>query len=285
MKIIDFHTHVFTPETIAARERLAQNDPWFAALYGNPKARMATADDLLKSARAAGISRSVVFTFPWIDPGLLRDANDYVFKSAACHPEELVPFITLSPGDADGAERELARARPTAPRGIGELMPDGNGYRLSDLAVLTPAARFAIDRNIPLLTHASEPFGHVYPGKGRTHAQEILDLAQAFPDLSIVCGHWGGGLIFYELQPEIADALKNVYYDTSASCYVYRNDIYRVASTICPRKVLFGTDYPTCPVKRQLRGIMESPIGNDVRELFLSGNAEHLLKAGDPATK
>ncbi len=50
--IVDFHTHIFPPDVIARRGELAIRDPWFGALYGNPRAKMATAGDLLASMDA-----------------------------------------------------------------------------------------------------------------------------------------------------------------------------------------------------------------------------------------
>ena len=51
----------------------------------------------------------------------------------------------------------------------------------------------------------------------------------AFPVLRLICAHWGGGLPFYELMPEVADALRNVYYDTAASLFLYRPAIFSAA--------------------------------------------------------
>ena len=42
--IVDFHTHIFPPEMIARRADYAARDPWFAELYGDPRAKMADAD-------------------------------------------------------------------------------------------------------------------------------------------------------------------------------------------------------------------------------------------------
>ena len=53
--IIDFHTHVFPPEVVARREAFCARDPWLQELYGNPRARMATVDELLASMAAVGI--------------------------------------------------------------------------------------------------------------------------------------------------------------------------------------------------------------------------------------
>ena len=276
MTIIDFHTHVFAPEQIARRDELLARDRWFGELYGNPRAPMATAEELLASMDRLGITRSVLFSFPWQDSGFLREANDYVFESAAREVERFVPFVTLHP-NSEGVEEELARSRPVAVGGLGELMPDGNGYRVSDIEVMRPLAHFAMERGIPLIVHASEPFGHLYPGKGRTYAEEILALVRAFPELKVVCAHWGGGLIFYELQPELARELVNVYYDTAASCFVYDDRIYRVAAELCPEKVLFGSDFPVCPVDRQLKAVLDAEVPDDLRAGILSGNADRLL--------
>ncbi len=277
MKIIDFHTHIFPPEQIAARDQLAKQDTWFAHLYGTKNAPMATVETLLRVAEKNGVTRSVVFSFPWQDSGLLREANAYVFESTSRHPDRLSPFLTLHVGDEKTTVEELERARPVEPAGIGELMPDGNGYRLKDVELLRTAAEFAVQRKLPLLTHTSEPFGHDYPGKGRTYAQEVLALAEAYPELVIVCGHWGGGLIFWELQPELKTPLKNVYYDTAATCYLYSNRIYEVAETIAPGKVLFGSDYPACPVARQIRGVQESDASAKMKKAVLGENARKLL--------
>jgi len=44
--------------------------------------------------------------------------------------------------------------------------------------------------------------------------------------------------------------LANVWFDTAASPYLYRSDIYRLAAELAgEEKVLFGTDYPLLPVE------------------------------------
>ena len=57
--------------------------------------------------------------------------------------------------------------------------------------------------------------------------------------------HWGGGLPFYELMPEIATIARNVWYDSAASTYLYDFAIFaRVAPIVGPGRILWGTDYP-----------------------------------------
>ena len=68
--IVDFHTHVFPPRVIAERERYAALDATFRELYGDPKAKLATSEELLASMGAAGIDASVILGFAWNDPAV-----------------------------------------------------------------------------------------------------------------------------------------------------------------------------------------------------------------------
>ena len=77
------------------------------------------------------------------------------------------------------------------------------------------------------MLHASEPVGHRYPGKGTATPDRLLQVYRALPDLPVVLAHWGGGLPFYELMPEVAALTRNVVYDTAASTYLYRPAVFR----------------------------------------------------------
>ena len=47
--IIDFHTHVFSPAVKKNRNKYIDSDPCFAILYSDPKAKLATAEELIAS--------------------------------------------------------------------------------------------------------------------------------------------------------------------------------------------------------------------------------------------
>ena len=177
--VIDFHTHIFPPEVSAQREAYRARDAWFGQLYANPQARLATAQDLLAAMDSAGVQQAVTFGFAWGDAGLCRAANDYVLDAARRYPDRLIPFAVVQPLAVAEAEQEIARAVAQGARGLGELMPDGQGYRLDDLALLQPLAEAASAHGLPLLTHTSEPVGHSYPGKGATTPDQVVRLAAA----------------------------------------------------------------------------------------------------------
>ena len=84
--IVDFHTHVFPPEIIARRDEFVARDVWLGELYGNPKAKMATVDDLLASMETNQIDAAVAFPFGWRDSGLARECNSYIIQAMSDHP-------------------------------------------------------------------------------------------------------------------------------------------------------------------------------------------------------
>lgn len=276
MPIIDFHTHIFPPEIIARRAVYLERDAWFRLLYTNPQAKMATADDLIAEMNASGVDIAVTFGFAWADPGLCREANDYVLEAVSHWPERLIGFAVINPAVA-GASAELERCLQKGLRGLGELMPEGQGYTL-DEACLDDVMEQMAHWKRPVLIHINEPVGHSYPGKSSSPLQSLYALALRHPETTVVAAHWGGGLFFYELMPEVQEALRHVYYDTAASLYLYRADIYRLATQLIPEKMLFATDYPLISQRRFLQYVYEAELATDALESLLGGSASRLLQ-------
>jgi predicted TIM-barrel fold metal-dependent hydrolase len=120
--------------------------------------------------------------------------------------------------------------------------------------------------------------GHSYPGKGEATPGMIYPFIIANPELPVVCAHWGGGLPFYSLMPEVRTATENVYYDTAASPFLYSPEIYPLVSELVGAdRILFGSDYPVMPPGRLLKEIFNCDLPDDSREDILSGNARRLL--------
>ena len=277
---IDFHTHIFPPEIIARREFYLDRDDWFGQLYADPRAAMASADELVAAMDASGVDQSVTLGFAWADQGLCRACNDYVLESMSQWPERLVGFAQVNP-IAVGAQLELERRMHQGLGGLGELMPDGQGYTF-DNPRLDDVVEHMVHWRRPVLIHAGEPVGHRYPGKSICTLQPFYELALRHPKALFVAAHWGGGLFFYELMPEVQQALGNVYYDTAASPYLYGDDIFTIAARIVPRKVLFATDYPLIAPDRFLRHVRRSGLSRAALADVLGNNAARLLRGGKP---
>jgi len=199
-------------------------------------------------------------------------------ESVTRYPERLIGFGSVQPNSYEAAMAEIERCAKGGLRGVGEIRPDMQLFDLRDEEVMTPIVEVIQKHELILLTHASEPVGHDYPGKGVITPEMLYPFITRFPDLRIVCAHWGGGLPFYALMPEVKQAMGNVYFDTAASPYLYSPQIYRqVIELVGSDRILFGSDYPLLAPSRLLGEINSLDLPEETKNLILSGNARRLL--------
>jgi predicted TIM-barrel fold metal-dependent hydrolase len=275
--IIDFHTHIVPPEVKENRSYYLKHDRCFAALYSDDKAKLATAEDLILSMNRAGIDRSVVLNIGWVSAELCRRSNDYIMQSVERYPEHLIGFCSIQPRDSESVA-ELERCSRGGMRGIGEMRSDIQGFDLGDKATMAPIAEVAQRQGLIILSHASEPVGHAYPGKGTITPELLYQFIANFPGLRVVLAHWGGGLPFYALMPEVAEALRNVYFDTAASPLLYYDWVCQHAvQLVGADKILFGSDYPLIPQERAIKWAASLDVPQEVKNKILGENAERLL--------
>jgi predicted TIM-barrel fold metal-dependent hydrolase len=143
---------------------------------------------------------------------------------------------------------------------------------------MDPLAEALREHGLAILLHASEPLGHDYQGKGILFPDILYPFIAGHPELTIICAHWGGGLPFYALMPEVKKALANVYFDSAASPFLYTPQVYKqVIQLVGAEWVLFGSDYPLLTPKRLLGEIETLDLAAEARELLLAGNARRLL--------
>lgn len=275
--IIDFHTHIVPPQVKENRSYYVKQDPCFATCYSNLKAKLITAEELIASMNQAGIERSVVLNIAWGSHELCRWTNDYIIDSINRYPQRLIGFGMIQPRDSE-AIAELERCANEGIKGIGEMRSDIQGFDMGDKDFMEPFAEVAQSHGLIILTHASEPVGHSYPGKGAITPELLYRFITNFPGLRIVLAHWGGGLPFYALMPEVAEALKNVYFDTAASLLLYRDQVFnQVAELVGADKILFGSDYPLIAQKRAIESITSLDLSEEAKDKILGQNAKRLL--------
>ena len=276
--IIDSHCHILPPRFQEQRAQLLDQDDTFAALFARENAAMATVETLIEAMDAAEISRSVVMGMGWTDPLVAREANDYIIDAVQRYPQRLTGFCSVNPAWGDSALEEVERCAAAGLAGVGELHPDTQGFDITDGAGMAPLMDSARRLGLPVLVHSSEPVGHVYPGKGATTPDKLCRFIENFPENIIICAHWGGGLPFYALMPEVSDLLGNAYFDMAASPLLYRPEVVPVAAQLVgPEKVLFATDFPLIRHKRMLRQVTESGLEAAAQEAVLGGNAARVL--------
>lgn len=283
--ILDCHTHIFPPEMIRDRGALCRKDKGFAAIYQNAKARMVGVEDLISSMDDSGIDRSVICGFSWGRSDLCSHHNQYLFESASRYPKRLIVFVSFSSTDPEKSLFELEKGIKAGAKGVGEIAFYHREMGPREMESIRPALKVMGAKNIPLLLHTNETIGHSYPGKGETPLCRFYELILACPHLRIILAHWGGGLPFYELMPEIKKTMTRVYYDTAASPFLYSPKIYSIASEIVGSdRVFFGSDYPLISPKRYFRELGESTLSEDDRKRILGLNLKKLLELEDRET-
>ncbi len=276
-EIIDVHIHLTPPEVIAREEDYKKEEPYFDLLSSNPGNKFVTSEDLIDHLDKAGISQAIVFGFAFQKQENCRLVNDYIIEAIKKYPERLIGFAVVNPLKP-GAAAEICRCHQEGLQGVGELFPEGQGFDLTKREEMQELTATCQELSLPIMIHLNEPIGHDYPGKTGDSLESGIKLAENFPANTFIYSHWGGGLIFYELMPEIASTLQNVYYDTAASPFLYDKKIYQaVKAAGLIDKVLLGSDYPLLSPDRYLAEIKDTDLSQAERDKVLFSNAKELF--------
>jgi predicted TIM-barrel fold metal-dependent hydrolase len=277
--IIDFHTHVLPPRIKADRRIYVKKDAAFAAIYSGEKVTIATAEDLIAAMDRDGVDISLIVNYSWTTHDLCVETNDYILESVNRYPDRLYGFCAISSCLDDSSLKEIERCALAGARGIGELRPDTETFGFTGPESIKAFAVLLQEYKLVVLTHASEPVGHQYPGKGKATPDVLCRFIESLGDLPVICAHWGGGLPFYTLMPEVQRVLENVYFDTAVSPFLYSQGVYRqVADLVGTGKILFGSDYPVMSAGRIIREIDAAGLPPADKESILAGNARGLLR-------
>ncbi len=205
--------------------------------------------------KAYGVSRAVVF---W---GRNSD-NASILKAARAHPDQLIPFVSVSPERA--AYRKMwLRQDPTllvmledllksgSFKGIGEISVThfpAPGFPETDFSPISPLMRgiMALARKykVPVMIHCEI-----------TRLKEVSELLDAFKDVPVIWAH--GGYTPYFIAKRMLETHANLYYELSARTWLNHPrspdyTIFKNASTVWPRwlelieaiphRFLVGTD-------------------------------------------
>lgn len=267
--IIDSHIHRYPDAVIKdpASWAEAHNEFYWKTLVCPRQGKRslqgwANREQLLSDMDDAGVKRAVILGWYWEHEETCRLQNDWHVQWIKKDPKRLITFASVQPRAGMQVLDDLERAYQGGIRGIGEVFPEVQGFRMQN-PVWLKVVEWAIERKLPISMHVTEPVGHHYTGKKLVPLSDYQWLIEAYPDLKLILAHWGGLMPFYELNPAIKKAFKNVYYDTAASPLLYDYRVYRaVVDAVGSDKIVFGSDYPLClyPKKKRVpnfTGIIE----------------------------
>jgi len=275
---IDFHTHIFPDFIRGDRARYFANEPAFTLLYESSKSKMVGADQLIAEMDAQGVDKAVTFGFPWCTAETFRRHNDYILESVARYPDRLIGFCCMDVLEPS-APAEVERCLTAGLAGVGELAFYCSDMECQDLGAMDEIMALARRYDRPVMIHTNEPVGHDYPGKTKNTLAQIYALVKKYAANRLILAHWGGGLFWYTLmKKEVSQTLSHVWFDTAASPYLYRPDVYRLAVELAgPHKILLGTDFPLLSAQRYLAEMDQAGLSTAHKEMICGGNAAGLL--------
>ena len=109
------------------------------------------------------------------------------------------------------------------------------------------------------------------------------EVAGHFPELNIIAGH--GGWPWVNELMAVLWRHDNVFMDISAINPVHMakpgsgwETLLCYGNSLLQDRVLFGTAWPGCQFKDNVKGIKELPLKEEVKKKWLGGNAEKLLR-------
>ncbi len=279
--IVDFHTHIFPPGVSENREEYLRRDRTFAEMYGSPRAKIATAEGLLRSMDEAGVEVSVALGFAWSDQDDCVRHNDYLLEAAESSGGRIVPFCTVNLLAGEAAVKEVERCARGGARGLGELRPDSQGWALNGDAgdVL---AEVASRHGLILLFHVTEPVGQEYPGKQGLRLDSFCRYVESAGGVSVVGAHLAGGLPFYAPMPKAGGAPAAAYMDTAALRYLYEPSVLlgvvSASGGLGADRLLFGSDFPLVAQSAALADVRAGALAEGSLRSVLGGNAGRLLR-------
>ncbi len=273
--MIDFHTHIFHCEVLNSRD-IFMDDPGFKLLYSSEKAVIIDHSGLQNYISANELHGAAAMSFPWIGEKHCMTQNEYMASIAAC--KNIFPFGMIPVSGSKSVRAYAEEIKAYGLYGIGELAFYNDGMSDSNIKFLREVLEASVEFSLPVCLHLNEPVGHFYPGKYEPSLGRVYELLKQIPEATVILSHWGGGLLFYELMPESREILQNVYYDTAATPYLYRSDIYSAAVKIVgAEKIIFGSDFPLLGVERYKITIEKEVDKKEERDKIFSGNARRIL--------
>jgi len=239
--IIDGHCHAGTGDIMTA--------PWNT---------VAPIETYLRRARAAGISRTVVFAPFHSD---YSQANSEVARIVANHPSRLIGFAFVH------AARDAGRIFEMIKHAVVNWKFRGIKVHGHDAMPTREVCEVARAFNIPMLVDVV----------GQASVVEML--ASEYPDVKFVIPHLGSFRDDWRAHQQVVDQIvrfPNVFTDTSG---VRRFDyIVQAIKRAGPHKVLFGSDGPWLHPGVELHKIRLLHLPPKQEALILGGNVLRLLR-------
>lgn len=312
MPVIDIHCHAFHSE-FPLNEVILGDSLWLSSEIMGPgwtdllrKGAFPAIESYIDAMPRLGIDR-LCLVWPMNTKSGSREVNTLHSKLVAKYPKQLIAFAAIPPLPGEGGADELERAVSDFGVKGAKIYPPLHRLPL-DAQSLRPIYERAAKLDIPILTHCT-PFPQCYTGfrwqmpktvgerKAPTEGQELdftfdnisrlfnSGILADYPNLKIIAAHVAGGFFYfsdYVLQqhPEYQRLFAQIFVDVTPPLHYPVEMVAAAIKVLGEDHVLFGTDYPLCPIDDIAKGIarIESyNVSDTAKKKILGGNAVRLL--------
>lgn len=259
MKIVDFHAHIF-PDKIAKKASFN-----IGKFYNMAMCFDGNVNKLISIGEQCGINQFVVHAVA-TTPDQVESINNFIFSCMKKFPDKLIGFATLHP-DYKNIDKEIERIISLGFKGI-KLHPDFQCFNIDCKSAFNIYKK--IEGRLPVLIHTGDS-RYEYSKPNR-----IIQVMEGFPNLTIICAHFGGWSEWNFAAKSLAG--RNLYVDTSSSLYALSpKRAYELINQFGINNVLFGSDYPMWNPSDEINLINKINLTDGEKEKIMYLNAKNLL--------
>ncbi len=216
------------------------------------------ADEMVSIMNQYSIRKSVVSALP----------NELTLNAVKQYPDKLVGLVWINPYDGDKAMKNIDKAiNRWNFKGI-KMHPLLDAY-LPDQEIVRPIMDQARKYQIPVLFHCGHP-----PWSLPWH---FGNLADTYPDVTIILGHMGHGHIVYiNAAIEVAEKHENILLETSAM--PMQSKIKEAVAKVGDDKVMYGSDMPFGHPAFEIKKVEVAGLTKKQLNLVLEENARRIFR-------
>jgi len=260
-RIIDAHCHIY-PDRIAGKAVEAV-ERFYDGLTGKPG--KGTAEDLLSAGAEAGIDHYIIFSVA-TSAHQVDSINRFIAEKAQASNGKMTGLGTMHE-DVEDMEAVIGSIRALGLKGV-KLHPDIQRFEADAPWAMDMYA--ACEGVLPVCLHTGDK-RYDYSNPDR-----IARIAAAFPRLTLIAAHFGGWSVWEEAA-RVLSRYDNILVDCSSSLYALTPQTARTLVRLYgSERVLFGTDYPLWPARREVERVMEMGLTETELHNILHKNAERL---------
>lgn len=237
-RYLDFHLHAF-PDIIASKAIAC-----LERICGVKALTNGTIEGLKGNLKEWGVKEGVLMPIA-TNPAQQESVNNWAAKVQS-EGQGIYAFGSIHP-DSLNKEEAVKGLKELGLKGI-KLHPDYQEFFIKDTR-MEPVYRVAEALNLPILFHMG--YDPMSPELVHGRPEEVVWLAEAYPELKVICAHLGGGKCAETWRN--LEIPGNIYMDTALmAAYFSKDEVKYMLEKLGTERLLLASDCPWSSVLSQI---------------------------------